>query len=125
MAQKLVLSPLPKTWIFDLDGTLVQHNGYLTGTDTWLPGAREFLQAIPDEDYVLILTAREERYREQTETFLQAAGVRYDAIQFGMPVGERILLNDDKPSGLVMSQAVSLARNQGLAELSVLIDKNK
>ncbi len=25
---KLVLSPLGKTWLFDIDGTIVKHNGY-------------------------------------------------------------------------------------------------
>ena len=52
------LSPLPHTWILDFDGTLVEHNGYKTGEDKWLPGALEFLKSIPQEDYVLILTAR-------------------------------------------------------------------
>lgn len=43
MSETIVLSPLPKTWILDLDGTLVKHNGYkLDGHDTLLPGAREF-----------------------------------------------------------------------------------
>ena len=28
MEEELILSTLPKTWIFDLDGTLVKHNGY-------------------------------------------------------------------------------------------------
>ena len=28
MADELVLSTLPKTWVFDLDGTLLKHNGY-------------------------------------------------------------------------------------------------
>lgn len=39
----LVLSPLPKTWIFDVDGTIVKHNGYLTEKgDELLPGVRVF-----------------------------------------------------------------------------------
>jgi hypothetical protein len=25
------LSPLPHTWIFDMDGTIVKHNGYKDG----------------------------------------------------------------------------------------------
>lgn len=40
---KLILSTLAHTWILDLDGTIVKHNGYkLDGTDTLLEGAKEF-----------------------------------------------------------------------------------
>ena len=67
----MILSTLPKTWILDLDGTLVKHNGYRTdGVDTVLPGAREYLDRIPREDTVVILTSRTEEYREMTEAFL-------------------------------------------------------
>ena len=35
MGDTLVLSTLPKTWVFDLDGTLLKHNGYkIDGIDT-------------------------------------------------------------------------------------------
>ena len=37
---ELVMSTLPKTWILDLDGTLVKHNGYkMDGEDSLLKGA--------------------------------------------------------------------------------------
>ena len=32
------LDDIEKTWIFDLDGTLVVHNGYKNGVDELLPG---------------------------------------------------------------------------------------
>ena len=39
------LSPLGHTWILDLDGTIVKHNGYkIDGYDTFLDGAKEFLE---------------------------------------------------------------------------------
>ncbi len=60
MEQEMILSTLPKTWIFDLDGTLVKHNGYLTdGQDVLLDGVKEYLADIPEQDMVLILTARD------------------------------------------------------------------
>ena len=31
--ETLRLSSLPHTWVLDLDGTLVRHNGYKTGED--------------------------------------------------------------------------------------------
>ena len=113
MEEKLILSTLPKTWIFDLDGTLVKHNGYkLDGKDTLLAGAKEYLDELPEEDRIVILTSREERYKEETLKFLMESGVRYDEILFGMPMGERIVVNDRKPSGLSMAVAVNVERDR-------------
>ncbi|MBR3624631.1 MAG: hypothetical protein IKN43_14930 [Selenomonadaceae bacterium] len=122
--KQMVMSALSKTWIFDFDGTLVKHNGYKDGADEWLPGAKEFLLAIPKDDYIMILTAREPEAREVTEQFLKSQGVRYDDIKFNMPMGERILFNDSKPSGLKMSYAVECERNAGLNDVQVVIDDN-
>lgn len=113
MEEEIVLSTLPKTWIFDLDGTLVKHNGYLIdGVDSLLPGVREYLAELPAEDKVLIVTSRTEEYQEMTELFLAEHGVRYDLILYGMPMGERILVNDAKPSGLQTAYAFNLNRNE-------------
>lgn len=112
MEQELILSTLPKTWIFDLDGTLVKHNGYLTdGKDILLDGVKEYFAQIPAEDKVIILTAREREYEKMTRDFLKQNGIRYDIILFSMPAGERILINDRKPSGLCMTVAVDMDRD--------------
>ena len=78
--QKLTISQLGHTWILDFDGTLVVHNGYKTGEDKFLPGAKEFLQSIPAEDYILIMTAREKEARERTEKFLRSGSTGRSAI---------------------------------------------
>ena len=110
----LVLSTLPKTWIFDLDGTLVKHNGYkIDGHDTLLPGAKEYVESIPVEDKILILTSRTDEYKEITLEFLRESRIRYDQIMFNMPMGERIVVNDRKPSGIDMAVAVNLDRDAG------------
>lgn len=112
----LTLSSLPHTWILDLDGTLVEHNGYkIYGKDRLLPGVRDFFAQIPDEDYVLILTARKQDYKLLTEKFLDENGLRYDLILYNMPVGERILINDDKPSGLKMGAYINKSRNSDMS----------
>ena len=52
--KELRISPIPKTWILDLDGTLVVHDGpYINGRDEFLPGAREFLDSIPGRDMII------------------------------------------------------------------------
>lgn len=114
MKNNLVLSPLGHTWLLDLDGTIVTHNGYLIqGHDTLLESAKGFLDSIPAGDTVIILTSRKEEYREQTLAFLAEHNIRFDHIVFGLPYGERILVNDKKPSGLSMSVSVNLERDKG------------
>ncbi len=121
---KIEVSSLGKTWIFDIDGTIVKHNGYLTeGQDTLLDGAAEFFDAIPEGDVVILITSRTEEYSEITEDFLRKSGIRYDYIIFGLPYGERILVNDRKPSGLKTSVAVNTERNVFMDTLFEVNDK--
>ena len=111
---KFILSSLNHTWILDLDGTVVKHNGYkIDGEDTLLPGVREFFDNLDVNDMVIFVTSREEQYRKLTERFLKENNIRYNYIIFGAPYGERIIINDNKPSGLVMSKSVSLSRDEG------------
>lgn len=111
------LSNIGHTWLVDLDGTLTEHNAHLRGGDVLLPNVRSFWERIPPGDAVLILTARESRYREATESFLATQGLRYDALIMDLPKGERILINDRKPDGLTMAIAINLQRNAGFGEL--------
>ena len=118
------VSSLSKTWIFDLDGTLLKHNGYkIDGIDSWLPGAREFLQDIPERDMIIFLTSRTEEYRKITIDFLQNSRVRYNEIIFNAPYGERILVNDKKTSGLRTAIAVNTSRDVFM-EQKFIIDEN-
>lgn len=120
---ELELSALPKTWLIDIDGTIVKHNGYKNGGDVLLEGMQNFFAKIDEQDVVILLTARNELFRQSTEDFLKANNIRYDKIIFGLPTGERILINDNKPSGLLMGYAVNKIRD-GRACLSVKINKN-
>lgn len=111
-SDELVLSKLPKTWIFDLDGTIVKHNGYkIDGQDTLLPGAKDYLDNISENDKIVFFTSRLEEYKLTTLEFLNESGIRYDQILFNLPVGERIVINDRKPSGLNMAIALNINRN--------------
>lgn len=107
----LKLSSLPKTWIIDLDGTILKHNGYKNGKDELLKGVKEFFDIIPNEDTIIILTSRETKYTDQTINFLKQNKIRYDHIIFNIPFGERILINDKKESGLITAYAINKERN--------------
>jgi FMN phosphatase YigB (HAD superfamily) len=118
---RLKLSPLGKTWIFDLDGTMVVHNGYLYGRDMLLDGVKELFAQISPADHVLILTARQEEYRDSIEQFLRQEGLRFNHLLCGLPPGERILFNDVKRSGLKTAYAVNLQRDS-IMDVSLDID---
>jgi hypothetical protein len=118
----LKLSPLPHTWLIDLDGVVAAHNGHLTGPDTLLPGAEAFWAAIPEGDTIILMSARAEAYREASLAFLAAQGLRVDIALFDLPTGERILINDMKPSGLKTAHAINLARDEGLGGVPIEID---
>lgn len=120
---ELRMSPLRKTWLVDLDGTILMHDGYLSDGDVLLPGAFEFMRKAYETGRVIILTARDEYYREQTVSFLKHAGIRYHDILFGMPMGERIVVNDKKPSGLQTAFAMNLERNKGV-NFEIVIDED-
>ena len=107
-------SDLNKTWIFDLDGTLVKHNGYKNAEEELLPGVKEFFSKISKDDRIVILTARNIKYQQITEKFLNENNIRFDYIIYDLPTGERILFNDKKPSGLKTAYSYNLNRDTGL-----------
>lgn len=127
--EKLILSTLGHTWILDLDGTIVKHNGYKTdGEDSLLPGVETFLQSIPEKDMIIFLTSRMEEDREKTIQFLKTNRIRFNYIIFNVPYGERILINDQKPSGLSTAVAVNCKRDAkckiGFIENDMLTSQN-
>ncbi len=106
------LSALRHTWILDIDGTILKHNGYkLDGYDTLLDGVKEFFDSIPKDDKIILLTARENKHIDNLKRFLQAHNLRYDYLLSDIPVGERILVNDKKPSGLNTAYAINKDRD--------------
>lgn len=119
----LNLSPLPKVWIVDLDGVVFRHNGYLDGDDDVLDGAARFWEQIAPDDVVVVMTGRAESERPRTLRLLADLGLRVDHALFGLPTGERVVINDDKPSGLPTAYAVNLPRDRGLGDVRINIDQ--
>lgn len=120
----MTLSNLPKTWLIDIDGTLLFHNGHKTqGGDRLLGGVRKFFATIAPSDKIILLTARNKSEIPALEAFLARENLHYDEIIADLPAGERILINDTKPSGLKTAYAISKARNTPL-EITFRIDEN-
>jgi hypothetical protein len=123
MRNSVRISELGSTWIIDLDGTVVTHNGHLTAQgDQLLAGVRDFWNAFRENDIVIIVTSRSEEYREITEAALRQFGLRYSIMIMGAPHGERVLINDAKPSGMQTAVAINVVRNAGLAECQISRD---
>ena len=79
------LNDIEKTWNFDLDGTLVVHNGYKNGVDELLPGVKEFYEKnIDDTDYILIITARNSEFKGIAEKCLVDNNIHYDRIIYDL-----------------------------------------
>ena len=118
----LEISTLEHTWLIDLDGTVVKHNGYkIYGKDVLLDGALDFLNNIPQNDKIIFLTSRKNEFSQMTEDFLAENNIKYDKIIYELPYGERILINDNKPSGLTMGYAINKERDSAL---SIEINEN-
>ena len=66
---------------------------------------------------MVFITSRSEAVKESTEALLKENGVGFDQIIYNAPYGERILINDRKPSGLRMSYSFDTQRDEwcGLA----------
>jgi hypothetical protein len=104
---------LSHTWFIDLDGTIFKHNGYLTNNDELLPGVKELWESIPAGDCIIITTGRSEEYKESSLQILKDKGLRYNHAIFGLPLGERIVVNDLKPGGLQPAIAWNVERDRG------------
>ena len=90
--KSITLSSLGHTWILDLDGTIVKHNGHITnGNDVFIEGAEDFLNNIPQNDMIIFITSRDLEFKEITEHFLVKHNIRYNHIIYNAPFGERIL----------------------------------
>ncbi len=116
------LSLLPHTWLIDVDGTIVRHNGHKLEREELLEGVREFWSQIPDADVVVLLSARTQAEMGPTLDFLKQHGCRYDHVLFSLPVGERILVNDSKPGGLNTAMSINVKRDTGLSGFRISLD---
>ena len=113
MLDLITVSTLNKMWIVDVDGTIVKHNGYkIDGEATLIEGVEKFFSEISKDDKVILVTARPWNYKEKLEDFLREKGIKFEFIIYDMPVGERILINDKKPSGLLTAIAINVERDK-------------
>jgi len=115
------LDLLPKTIICDIDGCILQHMGSLykmqTDPPILLNGVKEKFDEWDKKAYkIVLLTGRKESMREITEKQLRSHGLFWDVLVMGATRGQRVLINDLKPSSDGPTAcAVNLIRDEGLS----------
>jgi len=115
----------PKTIFCDIDGTLIEHSvPWECSTPEYemklLPGTINKLAEWDRKGYNIILTTgRRESLRKITEEQLSKLGIFYDYLLMGIGGGERILINDMKPNGMITATAINIDRNQGINHLKI------
>jgi quercetin dioxygenase-like cupin family protein len=110
----------PKTIFCDIDGTLLHHFGNVSDNISKDPIVlNNVLEKIAEWEKlnykIILITGRKESTRKQTESQLSKAGIYYDSLIMGITNGDRIIINDKKPNGIINTTfAVNLVRNKGL-----------
>jgi hydroxymethylpyrimidine pyrophosphatase-like HAD family hydrolase len=116
---------MPPTIILDIDGTILNHSGKLSGqfdeNISVLPGVREkFDEWDKIGCRIILLTGRKESMRKITEKQLNCNNIYYDQLIMGVGSGKRILINDlksdsNKPTAI----AINVKRNEGITNIQL------
>jgi hydroxymethylpyrimidine pyrophosphatase-like HAD family hydrolase len=118
----------PKTVICDIDGTLIEHRGaasrHMSNSPKILPYVIDRLEEWDLKGYsIVLLTGRKESMRNKTEQQLEMCGIFYDQLIMGVGGGQRILINDLKPTDSDPNNptavAINLKRNEGLENVKI------
>lgn len=113
-----------KTWFVDIDGTLIKHGGNLSNMilnpPELIDGTLQKLQEWNlNGDTIILTTGRPESCREVTEKQLRNLGIFYDRLLMSIGVGLRVVVNDEKPGGLITAKAVCLKRDEGIGSIEL------
>ena len=114
-----------KTIICDIDGVIFRHPLSITEIkdispcNDILPGVLGKFQEWNHKGYhILLVTGRPESLRETTEKQLNEAGLFYNQLIMSLPRGERVIINDAKPtSNKKTTRSITVKRNDGLADI--------
>jgi hypothetical protein len=114
----------PGTIFCDLDGTVIEHQDAPVYDQPLkvLPGSKEKLAEWIDEGYLVVLTtARPQSEEAQLEQALRAQGIPFHRLAMGLPSGPRYIINDRKPSAMLVPQVVSyeISRNEGISHIAI------
>ena len=113
----------------DIDGTLIYHKAnpnYIVKDTLILDKTLEKLQQWTKENvYIVLTTARSKFNENKLRGLLYKLHIHYDDLITGLPSGQRILINDVKPSQPFIEQAksINLERNSGIKDIGFDLNK--
>ena len=116
---------MKKTLFLDIDGCLIKHNGNLSNQILskvkLLSGTVEKLNEWEAAGHRIILTTgRKESMRKFTEEQLLKLGIFYDQLVMSLNRGERIVINDGKPTNdMITASAIQIERNKGIGDITI------
>lgn len=115
---------MTKTFIFDIDGTIVK-NLTMDELDNWdsnevqelLPNVKHFFLTAEVRNYIIIfVTARRESHRELTEKMLKHHDIKYKCLIMELNQGERYLVNDTPNVFYNKAIGVNILRDVGFGD---------
>jgi phosphatidate phosphatase PAH1 len=122
------LSEDTKAILSDIDGSILYHYGSLEDIFKYenepvlLPGVAEKFREWKKKGYVIyLMTARPQTMKSLTIRQLEKVGIYHmiSGLWMGLPHGERILLNDTKPTGKPSGRFIELKRDKGLKDIDI------
>ena len=108
----------------DIDGTLLKHSNHSDcdfDKTEMCTGYQKLARWRQEGHKIILTTARSEKYREETDAFLNFLGIKYDEMVMGLPAGPRVIINDRKPSKKFTrsAKAMEISRDQGIEHLNL------
>ena len=130
------IESLNKTWFVDVDGTILYHHSNNSldelieryGSESYkhetpIENSINFFQSLPEDDVIIIATAREKRHIDHTLNVLEYIGMPFNQWIFELGCGPRIVVNDIKPPGwagnsepLQTAYGMNLERDHGIVD---------
>jgi len=115
----------PATIFCDIDGTILYHHcegldGQVLRETKMLEGTIEKLREWDAAGHnIILVTGRRESLRGATVFELNKLGLYFDKLIMGIGGGDRILINDRKPTGRNTAYSYNLNRNSGIKNIDI------
>lgn len=106
------------TIFLDIDGVIVEHSSkhfppYIGQSKPIINNLKYLKSLSKDKVEIILVTSREEEYREQTEAELERLGLKYKQLVMGLNHNKRIIVNDYSSTNEYRNcDAINIKRNE-------------